>query len=302
MTSFAPYGRLTNGNLGINVDPTSGQPLVTAMEILPSLPATSSSDNYTGRMVYDTSTGYAYIFQNIPSAGWSRLNLASSVTIQATNAAPSSTPTPATGALVYDTLSAKLWLWTGASWVAIAGQFASRIVTNVLTGDGATTTFSTGASSVTSVDYVFVDIDGVEQKSGVDFTLSGTNIIFGIAPPNASKVQIKTFEDANAINRPLFENRASFTGASYVATSTDSYIGAAGTATIPQSVDISAITAIGAPNSGRKIIIKDEGGNASTNNITITTGANVDGASSKVINTNYGSTTMVFDGTNWFTV
>lgn len=52
------------------------------------------------------------------------------------------------------------------------------------------------------------------------------------------------------------------------------------------------------------IKIKDTGGNAGTNNITITaSGANtIDGAATNVISTNYGVVELVTDGTNWFTV
>lgn len=55
---------------------------------------------------------------------------------------------------------------------------------------------------------------------------------------------------------------------------------------------------------GRAIIIKDEGGAAATNNITVATeGAEtIDGAATDVINTNYGSCGYYSNGTNWFKV
>ncbi len=54
---------------------------------------------------------------------------------------------------------------------------------------------------------------------------------------------------------------------------------------------------------GRIYIIKDESGGAGTNNITVgTEGAEkIDGADTKVINSNYGSIRLYSDGTNWFT-
>jgi hypothetical protein len=55
---------------------------------------------------------------------------------------------------------------------------------------------------------------------------------------------------------------------------------------------------------GRRIIIKDESGAAGTSNITITgsvSGQSIDGATSKIINTNYGSVAVYNDGSNWFT-
>ncbi len=50
------------------------------------------------------------------------------------------------------------------------------------------------------------------------------------------------------------------------------------------------------------IQIKDEGGNAGTNNITINRGGSdtIDGATTTVINTNYGSVTLYGFGTTWF--
>ena len=54
----------------------------------------------------------------------------------------------------------------------------------------------------------------------------------------------------------------------------------------------------------RLFMIKDESGGAATNNITIATEGSetIDGASTKVINTNYGSVWVYSDGSNWFTL
>lgn len=53
---------------------------------------------------------------------------------------------------------------------------------------------------------------------------------------------------------------------------------------------------------GQVVIISDESGAAATNNITITPSAGlINGAATYVINANYGSVTLEFDGTNWFT-
>jgi hypothetical protein len=55
---------------------------------------------------------------------------------------------------------------------------------------------------------------------------------------------------------------------------------------------------------GRELVIKDSGGNAGNNNITIATGGaeTIDGATNHIINVNYASVTLVTDGTNWFIV
>lgn len=60
------------------------------------------------------------------------------------------------------------------------------------------------------------------------------------------------------------------------------------------------IIPLGSPTTGQTYRIKDNTGSAATNNITITpSGANIDGAASQVINTNYGSVDIVFNGTQW---
>jgi hypothetical protein len=60
------------------------------------------------------------------------------------------------------------------------------------------------------------------------------------------------------------------------------------------------ITPLAAPVTGTMYIIKDSVGSAASNNITITpSGQNIDGAASALINTNYGSMSIVYNGTEW---
>jgi hypothetical protein len=55
---------------------------------------------------------------------------------------------------------------------------------------------------------------------------------------------------------------------------------------------------------GRVFVVKDESGGAGTNNITVATegSENIDGASTFVINSDYGSAWFYSDGSNWFTI
>ncbi len=64
------------------------------------------------------------------------------------------------------------------------------------------------------------------------------------------------------------------------------------------------IVTLPAPTAGRYLIVKDSGGNALVNNITISPHAaeTIDGAASVVMNLNYQSETLISDGTNWFLV
>ncbi len=88
------------------------------------------------------------------------------------------------------------------------------------------------------------------------------------------------------------------------------FITAAGAVTVDTTDDIividktigAATTAnlVAAPTKGTTFVIKDGKGDAATNNITITpaTGT-IDGAATYVINVNYGSITVVANGSEW---
>lgn len=85
------------------------------------------------------------------------------------------------------------------------------------------------------------------------------------------------------------------TAAGSVTVATNDYVvevnktaGAATTVNLPAGV------------TGTTYRIKDGKGDAGTNNITVTPAAgNIDGAATKVINTNFGSIDVVYDGTQW---
>ena len=67
-----------------------------------------------------------------------------------------------------------------------------------------------------------------------------------------------------------------------------------------RTINLPAAATAGA---GKVYIIKDESGAAGTNNITADANASetIDGATTKVINSNYGVLRLICDGTNWFT-
>lgn len=50
---------------------------------------------------------------------------------------------------------------------------------------------------------------------------------------------------------------------------------------------------------GTVFVIKDSSGNASTNLITITASTTIDGSVNAIINTDYGSVSLIFNGTEW---
>lgn len=60
-----------------------------------------------------------------------------------------------------------------------------------------------------------------------------------------------------------------------------------------------------APNTGRTFVIKDSNGSANTNNITITTvggAVNIDGATTFVMNSQYESVSVIFNGSSYMVV
>lgn len=92
--------------------------------------------------------------------------------------------------------------------------------------------------------------------------------------------------------------RAAYSSTSNIAV-TDDYVGAdssGGAITLT----LQSVAAL----SGKRYIIKDEGGSAASNNITIATQGSetIDGASTFVINTSYMSKTVISDGSDWFLI
>lgn len=100
----------------------------------------------------------------------------------------------------------------------------------------------------------------------------------------------------SVVSRGLVLPRATVADVDRTQLATD-YLIAYTTLTAPRTVTLitSGITA------GQQLIIKDETGNAGTQNITVS-GVNIDGAASKVINANYGVLRLYFNGTVYFTL
>ena len=85
------------------------------------------------------------------------------------------------------------------------------------------------------------------------------------------------------------------TGSTYVVQAVDYQISINKTAGSATTVNLPA-----SPTTGRTLVIKDDKGDAATNNITVTPAAgNIDNAASYVIRTNRGSIITTYDGTQW---
>jgi hypothetical protein len=106
-------------------------------------------------------------------------------------------------------------------------------------------------------------------------------------------------EEIETIEEPaIFTSQRTVTG-SDIATSFDGtiFVNSPGT---PRTITLPTAVGIG----GRIFVIKDIGGNAAANNITVQSplGQTIDGAGSQPINTNYGSLIVQSDGANWFVI
>ena len=142
------------------------------------------------------------------------------------------------------------------------------------------------------------------------------DVTFGLYTGNVSEVlQFKSLVEGSNVNLvdtgnevqinsssgALFEEYTATSSTSPNLSATTSYLGIRNTS-IAVTVDLSTGLGTGI---GRKVTIKDETGGAAINNISIVhAGSTFDGAASPlVINTNFGSVTIVYDGgTNWFLI
>ncbi len=103
------------------------------------------------------------------------------------------------------------------------------------------------------------------------------------------------------VNGSQTVKRTASAAGAYTVLVTDYYIGKTG---ITGGGDTVTLPAVATAAVGKVYIIKDESGTAGTNNITIDgNGAEtIDGAATKVINTNFGSATLICSGAAWFII
>lgn len=156
------------------------------------------------------------------------------------------------------------------------------------------------------------DVDGAAYKTFLTLT-NGNTPSMAIAAPSGGTVTM----DGAVIGgtTPL---AGSFTTASATGILTTGsgkvsairVVTAAGAITVATTDDVVVVNkASGAatvvnlpatPTTGTQFIIKDGKGDAASNNITVTPAAgNIDGSATYVLNTNYGSVKLVYNGTQW---
>lgn len=156
----------------------------------------------------------------------------------------------------------------------------------------------TGAGNGQLLTTFISGINGVDN--GVATVVTESSDKLGTATITGSTgIAISTGTNAIniATNGTQTWNYHGVTGASpYVVGSTDTFIG------VPTNLVTYTIQLPNAPATGRVYVVKDSNGHAATRNITVTTvgGAiNIDGATTLVMNTNFQSTRVLFNGTQY---
>ena len=122
-----------------------------------------------------------------------------------------------------------------------------------------------------------------------------------LKPPEVGDYELKGFLGWvwSSLIGPLILKTAT-KAADYEALRSDGYIGVTSTAA-PRTITLPALNSM---EDGACMTIKDQSGGAGTNSITIEgyLSETIDGAANKVINTNYGSETLIKMSTGWFSI
>jgi hypothetical protein len=170
---------------------------------------------------------------------------------------------------------------------SISGNTASGShLSNNTTGDLINGTVSFSVSETSKGDELLgVDNDGVNVKMSTATSFDGSVMVDSDGRFAMSEHINEVIETTNYVIN-VSESMEEYYGASH---------SSALTITLPETLEL---------NDGKKIIIKDQSGDASSNNITINswTGSLIDGATNSTIVTNYGVTNFRKVGDNWWVI
>jgi hypothetical protein len=144
-----------------------------------------------------------------------------------------------------------------------------------------------------------------DPTTGYYYIASGPELALSVAGAN-----VMTIGSFNAIINPgtIFNNQVWIQGGiqvNYTNPSSYPYSAVSGTdyyISVNTASTANTINLPNAPKTNEIFVVKDRSGNASTNNITVTTPGGAvlfDGSTSFVIDSNYGSIQVIFNGTNY---
>lgn len=201
--------------------------------------------------------------------------------------------------------------------VSAANQFAAGVVDSAAILDGAVNTAELANLAVTQAKMAANSVGAGEIIDGAVGTaelaalaVTTAKIAAGAVTTNEIGAAAVTAAKADLTgtwtHTGLLEADGGFrvkrvaTAVSYTTLATDVYVGVTDTAAARTITLVAAATA----GDGAVLVVKDESGAAATNNITVDANAAelIDGAATKAINANYGSLTLVCNGTNWFVI
>lgn len=176
-------------------------------------------------------------------------------------------------------------IYSGSTWVPSDNFLAQNIITSggVIAGPSILGSVATQLFDLTGIAI----INGITAPSVSD---PGQAIMYFNSTTNRTHISEDGYDYTLLVeNFPLIS-----TTTTYNATNDDVLI-SVGTLSAPISINLPAT-----PYSRKTIIVKDSNGSAVAHNITVdSNGNNIDGSSTALIDQNYASITIVFDGSNW---
>lgn len=174
------------------------------------------------------------------------------------------------------------------TWNAVAGATSYKVYRTTVSGTYTTPAYIGNPTVNGTAATPYVDTL-LTPSAGAPPTATTTNPAIKLSSDGSSTVRGAQYVGVTSVDH---------TPSPYLVTAAD-YIIAATTAGGTLTVQLpSAVTY---PN--RIIIVKDVGGNAAANNITVSSAAgNIDGGATYPIDANYESVTVFSDGANWFII
>lgn len=202
--SLIPYGvKGADGGLGVLLDPTTGKPLASALEVQAVLPSLDDTNNFTGRLIFSIEDKNLFVFTSTPSAEWVGI---SEHPVSIDSADPS--VDGGAGDLYYGTDNQILWLFDGTDWIGVGGQRGASVIWSHYTADGVQTLYDTGASTNPPVEFVEVFVNNEVKYPGTDtlrdYYMVGNQVQLNFTPTIGDTITIRTLTFVRAFRNSTF--------------------------------------------------------------------------------------------------